>query len=179
MGISPALAKKIAESKPSNTGTRIKEGEYVLVVKQIICDEMNSGTMYIPEFDVVAAEKTADTEPNKEGTDCSCAWPVDSPGNAGKAAKANINQFVHSLFELEEGSEEFGKYLTQYSGEKDSADAMKARGRIVLCATRRKKIKTGPNAGTEGIFPEFRPAKEGNSPAEIAERRKGLDAARR
>ncbi len=183
MAINAALAKKIADAKPSGGGgIRLKDGEFVLMIKQIICEAKHKGVMYIPEFEVVASEATRDdVVPNKPGTDASCAWAMDGTGNAGTAAKGNIKQFFCALFGLADDDETFNAELGKYAGEKGDADALRARGMLVACRTYRKTIQTGNNAGKEGCFPEFTRVSEadGNSADEIAARRKDLDSRKR
>lgn len=185
MAIDPKLASKIANAKTGGGGNRIKDGEYVLVVKRILCETKFNGTFVIPEMDVVAAEATQEgVVPNKEGTDVSSAWSLDAPGKQGEAALGNIKQFFCALLGLDEGStspEAIMEKVGQYAGKAGDPDSTRARGMLVHCVTRRKTIQTGKNAGKDGTFPYFSTvsAEDGNSAAEIAERRKELDAKKR
>ncbi len=181
MAISPALAKKIAEAKTSGArGDRITDGEYVHIVDALICDQMFSGTNFIPELIVLEPEKIRDdVEPNKKGSTVSCAWPVDGSGPAGEAAKGNIKQFICALFDIPESDQEkFIEHLLKYSGPKGSPESTRARGMVIHTKTRRSTIKTGKNAGKEGCFPHFThlSKEQGNSEAEIAERRKEIES---
>jgi hypothetical protein len=178
MGIPASLAKQIAEAKTSGGGTPIKDGEYVLVVKQILCEKMFTGLYVIPEFDVVACEKTRENiEPNKVGSDCSCTWSLDKGGKAGEAAKGNIKNFFCGLLGLDEGAADLAEMLSCYAGGKNDPDRLKARGMLICAKTYRKTTQSGPNVGKEGCYVRFSPvaASEGNSTEEIAKRRAELD----
>lgn len=175
MGISPALAKKIADAKTSVSGNRIKDGEYELLVRKIICESKYKGTMFIVEFDVVDSAPTHEKiAPNAPGTECSVAFSLDAPGPGGDAAKSNAKQFLLGLLGLEDGEADFMEKLVEYCD-----DDQPGRGMLVNCATYRKTINSGKNAGTEGCYPRFAQATEGNSDKEIAARRKKLDADKR
>lgn len=179
MAINQAAAKRIADAKTSSAGNRIKEGNYVLVVKRIFCGPKYKGTYFIPEFDVVASEKTGDVEPNRPGTDCSCAWQLDASGNSGEAARGNIKQFVAALknISVDDGDAVMAA-AGENAGERESdPDCLRARGTLIECETVRKRITTGPNAGTEGCFPRFKYVEQTSD--EVAERRKKLDADKR
>lgn len=178
--MSPAMARKIAEAKTSVSGNRIQPGHYVLVVKQILCNEGGyNGAFVIPEFDVVDAEKTnGEGEPNRVGSDCSCAWQIDAKGEKGEAMRGNAKKFIAALMALDLGNEDaINKALNDHCGAAGDKDALRARGMLVECTTQRRRIKTGPNAGQEGDFPEFKHVLQ--TPAEIAERRAQLDRDRR
>lgn len=178
MAIPANLQKKIAEAKMTAGGNNIKDGDYEFVVKQIICEAKYKGTFFIPEFDVLKAQKTHSTiEPNTVGSDCSAAWPLDTNGPAGEAAKGNIKQFLCGLFDLPEsvGMEEIMKVANDYAGPAGSEDALRARGMLVRASTFRKAVKSGPNVGKEGCYPRFSPVTD-QTPEQVAERRKKLDA---
>lgn len=179
MALSQAAAERIGKAKTSESGNRIKEGSYVLIVKKITCSTKFSGTFYIPEFDVVAAEKTGANEPNKEGTDCSCAWDMNGKGKSGEAAKGNIKQFVAALLGIPvEDEDQITAECGKYAGETEKdPDCFRARGMLIECETRRQRIQSGPNAGTEGVFPRFKHVEQ--TEEEIAERRKDLDNRKR
>lgn len=184
MGLDPAVANKIANAKTSNSGNPIKAGNYVLVIKQLLCDKKFNGTFVIPEFDVVESEVLIDgVTPNKPESDCSCAWQTDKAGKAGEAALGNIKQFGCALLGLPENTEptEIMQKIAEWVGGPTDPDRLRARGMLILCSTRRKKIQNGPNAGKEGDFPHFSyvSPEEGNSAEEIAERRAKLDAEKR
>lgn len=174
MGISPALAKKIAEAKTSGGGNNIKDGKYDLIVKKILVDQMFNGTMFIAEFEVQAAKKTHDTvDPNSVGSECSFALNLDT----NKSALGNAKSFLFGLFNLDEAStsnDDFMTLIQEYAGEKGSEASLKARGMIVKAATFRKVTKTGPNAGKEGVYPKWEGIEQ--TEGEIAERRKILDS---
>lgn len=174
MGISPALAKKIAEARASAGGNNIKDGQYVMVVKKLLVDQKFKGTFFVAEFDVVDSDKThATVEPNLPGTDCSIALNLDS----NVSAPGNMKQFFLGLFNKDEATVDSKELVELIS--KNTGDDQPARGMLVECATYRKVTKTGVNAGKEGVYPKWSPASEGNSPAEIAARRKSLDEAGR
>jgi hypothetical protein len=174
MGMSPALLKKIAEARATAGGNNIKDGEYVLLVKKIIVDSKFKGTTFIAEFDVVDCEKThATVEPNPKGTDCSIALNLDT----NVLAPGNMKQFFLGLLGLDEATTPAAKLGEEMS--KYTADDQPGRGMLIECSTYRKVTKTGPNAGKEGVYPRWYPASEGNSSAEVAARRKVLDAAGR
>ncbi len=179
MGMDPKLAKKIAEAKTSKSGNNIKDGDYVLVIKKLICDEKYTGTMFIGEFGVVASEKSHETiEPNKEGSDCSVAFGIGSPGDKGSAALSNTKQLVCAIQGLDEDDNEgFTKFCSEYVGKESEPEfSTLAAGRLVTCSTYRKKTQKGPNAGKEGCYPRFGhvDAASGNSPEQIAERRREM-----
>jgi hypothetical protein len=184
MALNPEVRKKIANAKTGGGGTRLKAGSYVLVVKRIICDKKFSGTMFIPEVDILGAEPTEDgVTPNKEGSDASFAWALDKGGKAGEAALGNIKQFSCALLGWDEAmdDEKLMEKLGDYVGKPGEDDAVRARGMIVLCTTRRKTIQSGPNAGKVGDFPHFShvSAEDGNDEAAIAERKADLDKRKR
>jgi hypothetical protein len=183
MGIPAQYAKQIAEAKTSNSGTRIKDGEYVLLTKGVLCDQLFSGLFVIPEFDVVEAKKTHETiEPNAVGSDCSCAWQLDKTGKPGEAAKGNIKNFFCGLFgKSEDDTTSLVDLVSQYAGGKTDPDRFRARGMLVIARTYRKVTQNGPNTGKEGVYVKFSrvPAEDGNSETEIAKRRAELDAAGR
>lgn len=179
MAINQAAAQRIAQAKVSTTGNRIKEGNYVLVVKRILCGPKFKGTFFIPEFDVVASEKISETEPNRKGSDCSCAWQLDGTGKSGEAAKGNIKQFVSALLNIPlEDEAAIMEQASRHAGEKETdPDVYRARGMLVECETMRQTIQSGPHAGEQGIFPRFRFVQQ--TPEEIALRRQELDANKR
>ncbi len=179
MPMDPKLAKKIADAKTSKSGNNIKDGDYVLQLEKLICDEKYTGTMFIAEFSVVASDKTHETiEPNKPGSKCSVAFGIGAAGDKGSAALSNAKQLVCSVFGLEEDdSEGFNQKCAEYVGKEDEpAFNTKAAGYLLTCSTYRKKTQKGPNAGKEGCYPRFGhvDAESGNSPSEIAERRSAL-----
>lgn len=182
MALSEALAKKIANAKVSGAGNRITDGDYVLMVKQIICEQKYKGTFYIPEFEVVESAKTHPTvEPNVKGSDCSCAFDIEAAGAKGEAARSNAKQFVCALLGLDEEKVSEADFIAkagEYAGGKGTPDALRARGMYVACTTFRNTIKTGPNAGKEGAFPRFSHvgSEHGNTAAEVARRREALDS---
>src|SRR5262249_41157913 len=155
-----ALAKRIAEAKTSKGGVRIKDGEYVFLVKRIICESKYTGLMFIAELEVVESLKSddpnaaKDVEPNAPRTECSQAWALDGSGPAGDAAKSNTKQFLLALLGLPESTapDDFVKNLGEYSGETGTPESVKARGMLVACSTRREPIKSGKSAGTMGCF---------------------------
>lgn len=178
MAIKKELLKKIADAKTSVGGTPIRDGEYILVVKRILCEEKFKGMFIIPEFDVVEAEATHETvKPNPPGSDCSCAWAMDKAGKAGEAAKGNIKQFAEALLDLA-GADEIMAKLGEYAGESGSEDSLRARGMLIAARTQRKKTQTGENAGKEGVYPVFFHI-EGQTDEEIAARRAELDSKNR
>ncbi len=194
MALAQALLSKIANAKTSTSGNQIKAGDYVLLVKRNICEQKFSGTMFIPEFDVIESESVVDdVTPNRVGTDCSCAWALDKGGKAGEAALGNIKQYMCGLFGLPDTTptEDVMKVVGENSGAQTDTDALRARGMLIRCTTRRKKIQNGPNAGKEGDFPHFATVSavstgdlnidlaETNTPAAVAARRAQLDAAKR
>lgn len=172
MGLSPALAKKIAEAKASASGNRIKEGMYVLELLKVICEQKFKGTMFIAEMLVRESAAISDkVEPNKVGTTCSIAYNLDGGGKAGEAAKSNTKKFVCALFglDLECDGDEFTEKLSHILDDKQPA-----RGMLISCETVRQEIQTGKMAGTEGVFPRFEHVDQTDK--EITERRKALDA---
>lgn len=179
MPMDPKLAKKIAQAKTSKSGINIKDGDYVLMVKKLICDEKHNGTMFIAEFKVIASEKSHETiEPNKEGTDCSVAFGIGAGGDKGTAALGNAKQLTCALFGLDEEDDEgFAAKCQEYVGlEKEDAIVTKAAGMLITASTYRKKTQKGPNAGKEGCYPRFGhvDTENGNAPDAIAERRAEL-----
>lgn len=175
MGISRAAAEKIAKAEVSGRGNHLTDGQYVLVVKQIITNTGHKGTFYIPEFDVVMSSPhpTDGGTPNRPGTDASCAWPIDVGGDRGAAANTNIKGFVLSLFGCTEA--EFIERLCDWSGEQGSDAARKARGFVVSCVTYKHRIQKGPNAGKEATYPRFIGESLQNTPEKVAARRAKLD----
>lgn len=176
MGISAALAKKIAEARATAGGNNIKDGQYVMLLKKSFVDDKHKGTMFIAEFDVVDCEKTHPTiEPNQKGTDCSIALNLST----NVSAPGNMKQFFLGLLNLDEATvdqKELMAKIEEYTSEKQPG-----RGMLIECSTYRKVTKTGPNAGKEGVYPRWYPvsAEDGNSPAEIKTRRAELDEAGR
>lgn len=196
MAIPAAVAKKIAEAKTSKNGTPIKAGEYTLLIKRILCDGKFTGLKFIPEFEVVDCEPNGEmtvggdgrsvtetpAEPNKVGSECSCAWALDAAGKKGEAMLGNIKQFMCSLLGLDLSTtpvDEIMSKAAQWAGPSGDPDALRARGMLISCSTKRRRIQNGENAGKLADFPEFThvTAADGNSPEKIAERRAVLDAA--
>src|SRR5881398_1708922 len=95
MAISAALAKKIADASPTGGGNIIVDGDYVLLIKELLLKDGFKGNSFISKFDVVIAqEKRPGVVPNQPGTDCYQALNLDS----NKMAPGNMKQFFNALW---------------------------------------------------------------------------------
>jgi len=188
MAMSPALAKKIADAKSSIGGINIRDGEYVFIVKRVLCESKFTGTYFIVEFEVKEAMKVdvvdkdgkvLDITPNKENSSCSVAFGVEAQGKAGQAALSNTKQFVCGLYGLDDKSTDEEEFMRRANDL--TSDDQPARGMLVHCVTYRKVTQSGKNAGKEGTYPRFFPLGEGegNTAGEISDRRTALDKANR
>jgi hypothetical protein len=184
MALKASVAKKIADAKAAGGGNRLcdKKGDYVLAVRRILINDGHKGLMFIPEMRVMkSTAHDGAAAPWPEGSNVSCAWPLNKGGDAGSAALGNIKEFCAATFGLnldgmteEQVLEEVGPYV----GEKGDPDSEAARGVILLASTYDKKIERGGNAGKVGTFAHFTHISEedGNSAEAIEERKALIDA---
>lgn len=178
MAIPKHLAEKIASAKTSGGGNNLTDGEYILVVKRILCKDGYTGVRLIPECDVVEAMQThATVLPNKAGSDVSFAWALNESGKKGDASRGNAKQFMAALLNIA-GESDLFETVGKYAGEKETdEDSLRARGMLIHAKTVRKVIQSGENKGKEAAFPRFSYVDQ--TAEDIAKRRADLDARKR
>ena len=173
MGLSREIADRIKNAKMAGQGTPIRDGVYVLEIKKMICDNLFSGNMYITEFVVRECERVRpDIEPNAVGSTCSTAYNLDLTGKAGEATFGNVKNEVLAVLGKTEADLQNLDLFEELK--RLNSPEQPTRGMLVGCETRRQKIQSGKNAGTEGVFPRFMYIKQ--TAAEIAERRKAQES---
>lgn len=99
MGISAAMAARIAGSKASSTGNFLKPGDYVLEVQKMLEKaDARKGAAFICEFLVLEATKTDETvTPNPVGTQASYVVNLTQDSGPG-----NVKAFLMVLLDAPE-----------------------------------------------------------------------------
>lgn len=182
MGLPTEIAKKLANVEAvTKSGTKLRQGEYVLVVKRILAttsEQTKSGSYLIPECDIEAAEQTDPAvTPNVKGSDCSFTFPMDAQGFQAQYRMRDMQDFFCPLLDIV-ADDDFITSIDKYVGPRDTEDSLRARGRVVhVLVTLGDPVKTGKNAGKS--FPEYAFSFVEQTDADVAKRRAELDKNKR
>jgi len=169
MALSVALLEKIKNAKTTSGGNNIFDGQYVFEVHRLLLDGKFKGTMFIAELGVLESEAVLpDVKPNMPGTTCSVAVNLDTNVSAPGNMKAVVLALLNKV-EAELSGDAFLKEVERLTGPDQPA-----RGMLIADETYRKTIQSGPNAGKP--FTGHRWVHVDQTPAEVAERRKMIDA---
>jgi hypothetical protein len=149
--MSRAAFAKIAAAKANKGGTPIRDGRYVLQIKEAkLVNGTTDGACFIAVFDVLKATAVKDgIEPNAVGSTCDWVQKIDKH----LSAKGNVKEFVLSLFsttEKETSDDEVIDTLERICNEDPKA-----------VDTDKKPMEVNPAAGMIINAETFRKAKKG------------------
>lgn len=142
-------AKMLINTAASRGGQYIKQdGRYIFRIKtKPTLTIKEDGLTFVAELDVVdAAPIRDDVKPHTVGSSVSFIAQLE----ANKSAAGNMKNFILGLFNLDESSLSDDAYQEKVN---DTLD--KGEGMFIGAETYRKVTKGGPNAGKEGVYPNF------------------------
>jgi hypothetical protein len=144
MGVREEMLKKIASAKATAGGNRIKDGNYLFEIMNILVEKKFSGWMFIAEF--LVREATASglkdatgrlIEPNAVGSTCGYVLNLDKNISAVGNAKAMILA-LFGMQESEVSDEDFFASLDAVS-----KPDQPARGMLIAASTFHKAKRNG------------------------------------
>lgn len=164
--MSKAIFESIGNAKTTTRSNHIKEGKGTLLVKKIECRELEAGTTFIVEAEVLESEQTGANPPNLLGSTIGYIQQLLK----FKAAAGNVKAFTQALVgEPDADGSAIAKVLEELCGPKQPGTGM-----LIKYETFQQTTKTGPNAGSVNTYPRFfHVAQTG---PEIKKRREALEA---
>lgn len=173
------LFGEIGAAKMNNKTPNLKDGQGVVLIKELLCKKLNEGPTFIAALKVVSSSSKGDidqvtkqpVEPSAPGSAVSWIQKLKK----FKSAPGNVKGFILTALNKAEASvspDDFAKALARSISKEQPM-----RGMLLRYSTYQQQVQSGPTTGQWRTYVNFSHVGRdaGNSPEEIAARRAELD----
>lgn len=173
------LFGEIGAAKVNNKTPNLRDGQGVVLIKELLCKKLNEGPTFIAALKVVSSSSKGDIDQVTK-------QPVEpsAPGSAAswiqklkkfKSAPGNVKGFLLTALNKAEANvtpDQFAQALARAISKEQPM-----RGMLIRFSTYQQQVQSGPTAGQWRTYVNwsFIGKDAGNSPDEIAARRAELD----
>lgn len=183
-----ALFAEIGGAKAFNKGDSFRDGQGIVLIKELICKPMNDGPTFVAALQVVEATSKGDRQPLGKLPDGTRQYgDLVVPNVAGsavswvqkltkfKSAPGNVKLFILTALGFDESQVTRDQFADSMRRAISKEQPM--RGMLLRFSTYQQETRTGARAGQVNTYANFTHinAAGGNSKEDIAKRRAELD----